>query len=236
MLFLFHGSNASASLTAAQNFLNGCLVKSPTAELIRLDGEKITKTGLIEAIEAPSIFSESRIVYVENLLSRRQSKEKDELLAYLAKNAATSTIVDWESKAATPATLKKIVGKDTRVQEFKIAKSLFKFLDSFRPGNHAATHALFQATLKTDAAELVFYLLVKRLNQLFIAKSGDMEVLKKELRQDWQIRNLMNQASAWTEDQLAATNRRLLEIDESIKTGSSPIDLALQLDIFFLTL
>jgi DNA polymerase III delta subunit len=97
-------------------------------------------------------------------------------------------------------------------------------------------HALFDQTLKTDAAELVFYLLAKRLNQLFIAKSGDMEQLKKELRQDWQIRNIQHQASAWTDDQLAAANKRLLEIDESIKTGASPIDLALQLDILLLTL
>ena len=236
MLYLFHGSNTATSLTAAQNFLNGLRAKSPAAEVIRLDGENITKTRLIEAVEAPSMFSDTRLVYIENLLSRRQSKEKDDVLVYLSKSAAMSTVVDWESKTATPATLKKIAGKHTRIQECKIAKSLFKFLDSFRPGNHAATHALFQATLKTDAAELVFYLLAKRVNQLFLAKSGDMEVLKKELRQDWQIRNLMNQASAWTEDQLAATNRRLLEIDESIKTGSSPIDLALQLDILLLTL
>lgn len=236
MLFLFHGDNTATSLTAAQNFLNGLRAKTLTAEVIRLDGEKITKTDLIEAIEAPSIFSDSRIVYVENLLSRRKSKEKDESVAYLAKNAAMSTIVDWESKAATPATIKKITGTNTRIQEFKLAKTLFKFLDAFRPSNHTAMHSLFEQTLKSDAVELIFYLLVKRLNQLFIAKSGDMDQLKKELRQDWQIRNVQHQAGSWTDDQLAAVNRRLLAIDESIKTGASPIDLALQLDIFLLTL
>ena len=135
MLHIFHGFNTAASLTAAQNFLNGLRAKSPAAEVIRLDGDKVTKTGLIETVEAPSMFSDTRFAYIENLLSRRQSKEKDELLAYLSKNAATSTIVDWESKTATPATLKKVAGTNTRIQEFKIAKLLFKFLDSFRPRN-----------------------------------------------------------------------------------------------------
>lgn len=236
MLYVFHGSNPSTSLTAAQNFLSGLRVKTPTAEVIRLDGEKMTKTELIEAVEAPSILSDSRIIYIENLLSRRQSKEKDELLTYLVKNTATSTVVDWECKAATQATLKKISGQSTRIQEFKFAKSLFKFLDAFRPGNHAVMHSLFEQTLKSDSVELVFYLLAKRLNQLFIAKSGDTDLLKKELRQDWQIRNVQHQASTWTDDQLVAVNRRLLEIDESIKTGASPIDLTLQLDILLLTL
>lgn len=144
MLFIFHGDNTSVSFTAAQNFLHGLCAKSPTAEVIRLDGEKISKTDLIEAVEAPSIFSESRIVYIENLLSRRKSKEKDELLTYLAESVARSSIIDWESKTATPATLRKISGKNTRVQEFKLTKSLFKFLDAFRPGNHAQMHTLFE--------------------------------------------------------------------------------------------
>lgn len=241
MLYLFHGDNQLASRNGAMAQLEQAKHQQSGAELIRLDGEKITETDLLESLETQSLLGNAKIIFINNLLSRRVSKEKDNLMnrfiRIYCELQPSPTVVLWEPKAVMATALKKFATlSNVRVQEFKLTKTLFKFLDAFRPGNNASMHALFEQTLKTDAAELVFFLLAKRLNQLFIAKSGDSESLKKELRQDWQIRNVQHQASAWTDDQLASVNRKLLDIDESIKTGASPIDLALQLDILLLTL
>ena len=123
---------------------------------------------------------------------------------------------------------------DSRIQEFKLTRSLFKLLDSLRPGNGRQMSQLMNETLKTDPAEVAILMLGRRIAQLLVAKSGTADVFTGLA--DWQVRQLIGQAANWSENQLLDFHRRLVEIDEAVKTGSSPADLASHLDILLLSL
>lgn len=234
MLYLFHGDNNLASRNAYYATARRLKGQFPHAELLRLNGNKLTETELIQALEAPSLLGISRIIRIEGLLSRRKSKEKDKLIKRLAEQHLQSTdysLLLWEAKPATPSTLKKLKAlKDCRIQEFKLSKFLFKFLDSLRPQNGKQLSLLLHKTLETDPPELVMFMLVRRITELLLAVGGGSTALDG-VRFDWQKAKLRRQAQAWKFAILLKIHRRLLEIDEAIKTGSTPADLTTHLDI-----
>ena len=237
MNYLFHGDNSTLSFTAAEELVGRLKVATPDAELLRLDGATLTQTFLIESLEAQSMFSEVRIIVVDNLLSRRPSKEKDTLIAYLVRalHASNLNLILWESKTVTAAVLKKLWAKEIRIQEFKLTKTLWKFLESLRPQNSHSIVSLFESTVRNEPAELVMYWIVRRISELFLAKSSLPHALDS-VKSDWQRENVKRQASLWTEDQLVTFHRKLLEIDELTKTGGTPIDLRTHLDILLASL
>jgi DNA polymerase III delta subunit len=93
---------------------------------------------------------------------------------------------------------------------------------------------LASETLKTDPAEVAMLMLGRRVTQLLVAKSAASDGFSGLA--DWQIQKLRQQAVNWSEKQLIDFHRRLVEIDEAVKTGSTPADLAGHLDILLLSL
>jgi len=170
-------------------------------------------------------------VVIEGLLVRRPSREKQRLIDFLkglsSKDSPPRTLLFlWESKGLTPAVVKQFSGKAI-LKEFKLTRSLFKLLDSLRPGNGRQMSQLMNETLKTDPAEVAMLMLGRRIAQLLAGLTG---------LADWQIRQLTGQAANWNEKQLLDFHRRLVEIDEAIKTGATPADLTGHLDILLLSL
>lgn len=236
---------------ASRNALNLAIDRfkreSPGGEIVRLNGDKLTETELVEAVEAESLFSVPRLVVVEGLLSRRLSKEKNKLIDYLATvlnqespvRARTGDschlVIIWESKTVAAGILGKFAKlTNIRIQEFKLTRSLFKLLDSLRPENGKQMSFLMNETIKTDPAEVIMLMLGRRIAQLLVAKGKTADGFAGLA--DWQIRQLTGQAANWSENQLVDFHRRLVEIDEAVKTGSSPADLATHLDILLLSL
>ena len=75
-------------------------------------------------------------------------------------------------------------------------------------------------------------MLVKRIRQLIMLRDG----VTPEGLQGWQATRLTSQSKLFTIDKLLSMEKRLLEIDVSIKTGTSPFPLAQQLELFFIDL
>lgn len=223
MNLILHGDNVVIS----RQKLTEQIKANQAKEIIRLDGKKLDQTQLIQALESQSLFGDEKLVVIENLLTRQRSKEKDQLIAIIADPSQQTPVILWEPKEATKPNLNKL--KNFQATLFKTPASIFKFLDSFRPGSAKLLLNLVHNQLKTETPELIFYMLSRRVSDLIIANDPKSIPLLKGA--PWQKTRLISQAKAFTQDQLLALHRQLLKIDESIKTGTNILPLASQLDL-----
>ena len=138
------------------------------------------------------------------------------------------------TKKITPASLKRFTGrKEVEIKEFKISGLLYKFLDQIIPGNGRPASLTFNSLINEEPVELVFYLLVKRATELIVENSSSGSGGGYD---DWRRQKLIEQASKWSGKALTNFHRRLTEIDEAVKTGSTPSGLPSHLDIALLNL
>ena len=80
MVIFLHGDNQLESRNQLNSLINDA--KNKDKEIIRLDGEKINLNDVIQALEASSLFGLEKLVITENLFSRRQSKQKKDIIDF----------------------------------------------------------------------------------------------------------------------------------------------------------
>ena len=105
---------------------------------------------------------------------------------------------------------------------------LYKFLDQIIPENGRVASATFNNLILEEPVELVFYLLVKRFTELILENSSSGVGGGYD---DWRRQKLIDQASKWSGKRLVNFHKKLTEIDEAVKTGSTPSSLSSHLDI-----
>ena len=219
MITIFHGDNYVAS----RNFLNQ--VKNAT----KLDAKSIKLEDLTQALEGNNLFGDQKPVIIENLLTLPRSKTK-QILIDIVINSHDKDVYLWDKKAITAAIKKQF--KAAKIQEFKLTKFIFKFLDSIRPNNQKQILSFLHQSTDTDPAELVFYLLHRRISQLIVALDSPSDLKGAP----WQIGKLKSQTKGFTLNQLVKFHQKLIDLDFSIKTGRAVIPLASQLDLLFLNI
>lgn len=226
-MLVLHGDN----LVASRNTLNkeiAAAKTSGTAEIIRLDGESLQLTDLIEAIETNSLFGQEKLVVVENLLSRKQQKAKQALFSYLAALKSTVPIILWEKKPLTQAQLKNLPAF-ARVQLFRLSPKIFALLDSISPGNQKRMLVLLKQCVEEESPELVFFMLARRVRQLIIASEGIRD--GSTGLAPWQKQRISTQAKKFEPRQLYRLHEMLYRADKSIKTGRNILSLPSMLDL-----
>jgi len=223
MFIILHGDNQVAS----RQKLNELITAQKSAgveEIIRLDGAKIDQNQLVQEAASTSLFGSNRLVVIESLFSRVKSQQKKALLQYLHQSMSDlPEIIIWEPKALTKTDLKSFTS--VQIQEFKLTKTLFSFLDSLRPGNSSASFRLLEKTRQHEADELIFFMLVRQVRLLIQVKD---QVAKLP---PWQKQKLTRQANQFSTQQLISLHHQLLEIDRSIKTGKTLLPLSAHLDL-----
>lgn len=214
MITIFHGDNYVLSRRA----LNQSLTKTPE----RFEAQNLTEETLTQALESNPLFQTPKLFVINNLLTLPCSQLKEKLIKIVINNSA-SEIYLWEKKTLSPA-IKKQFAKAV-IKEFKLPASLFNFLDTFEIKN-------FHQALINNPAELIFYLLHRRISQL-IQTLDDPASLKAA---PWQIGKLKSQAKKYSLDQLLDFHQKLLTLDEQLKTSQSVLSLAGCLDLLLLEL
>jgi len=222
-MVLIHGDNQALSREYLGLLVQKAKVKNQ--EIVRLDGYSASITDVIQAQDSQSMFSDAKLVIIENLLRRANSAEKGAILKILDKG-----IILWEGKKINQATIAKL--GNVQVKLFKIPAIIFKFLDSLWPGNEKNLISLLNQVTGQEPVELVFYLLSRRISQLIIAK--DLGKNGLSAMPDWQQGKLLHQAQKFSLIKLKNIYKRLLELDTRQKTGGSLLDLAGQLSIMIL--
>ena len=202
MKVLLHGDNQVASRQKLEQ-----IIKSHRQEKIHLDGQKINETDLRQALESHSFFGDEKVVIIENLASRP--------LVNLLVAEPNTPIIVWQPKQIAVSAYKSF-----QIELFKTPATIFKFLDSMRP------------PLPNEAAELVLYMLGRRVSDLIIA-SDKPELLKQA---PWQKSQLIAQAKKHSLSKLMSLHTQLLELEYSHKTGNNILPLASELDLMLANL
>ncbi len=231
VMVVLHGED----IVSSRERLNQLVTEAKLAdkEVLRLDGTKVSLSEVKQAWESPSLFGQERLVVIEGLFSRQQSKEKKAIFDYLKSEVSkpvTSNVILWDGKQLTASQLKGFPKQG--IEEFKLPVAIFKFLDGFAPGQARQNLLLFEETLKYQPVEMVFGMLIKRLRYLLVAREGGLKCLSefKELR-DWQNKRILSQARRFAQGQLEELVEELLEMDYAIKTGKTNLDLRHQLEL-----
>ena len=213
MIILLHGDQTEASRAEYIHLKDAAKQKEV------LDGKTLDETGLIQAVESQSMFSAKggpasgwggdKTVFIDNLFGKLGRKIKlIEKLATIIRESAVDVVL-WEDKEVG-ATVIKSLGK-VDVKLFKMPGVLFQFLDTFS----------LKTYQKLQEPELVHFMLTKRVRQLIQLKDGATPAGLA----GWQAGKLTSQAAGFTMERLLAMYKRLLDMEFSIKNGSSPFDI-----------
>lgn len=219
MKVILHGENTEGSRSEFIH-LKTSDSKKEKRELV---GKELDETALTQAIESDSLFGDSTSIFIENLFSPLGKKIK-RAAAYadiLKKADKQITIVLWESKVLG----KEILGllePELSVRVFSYPKIVFSFLDSLQPGGSRKSLVLLDELLSTEAAELVWSMLISRVRILMQIKDSVIP----ERMSSWQASRLTNQARLFTMDKLLTMHNTLLATEYSLKNGSSPFTIA----------
>lgn len=225
MIYIITGEDIVSSRKKLSELIEGNL------DITRIDGEKNSISEVLDAIAANSLFSQKRTVVI-GYFSKIKPLEKffDELTKF-AKDQDTDIIL-WDEEIDTKK-LPKL--KSIKSFSFSFPKYYYQFLDSFFPALQDSTKLLHEV-LKTLSSEQVLYGLVRRIRQLLVMKSGNIESFSEFKRmQSWQIGKLRRQANLWSESQLKKAFSDFVELDEKIKTGALTMPLSKHLDILLLS-
>lgn len=229
MITIIHGDDGASS----RNYFIS--QRQLSSDAIALNGATVTLNDVVQAVEGQGLFSEGKHIFIEELLSKRKaSKELSNILECLLENQSSNEIFLWESKDLTVKQLS--VLKAANVKQFKIAKTIFQFLDAIRPKNAKTMVVLLHRTLQTDEIEFVFYMLERHIRMLLALFEGDTDGTIEEVKRmaPWQKSKLQKQAKFFTIESLKDLYKKLLDIDVAQKTGGLALPLSETIDFLLL--
>ena len=220
MITVFHGDDTERSRTAYHLLVSQA---AKGKDVRRLEGREVDASVLTQALESSSLFGGDVLVVIDNLFTKVGKKQKlaSQYADILRQRPEGTEVIVWEGKELG-ATIQKALGSKARFEIFKTPVVIFQFLDSLAMGNAAALLGLYEQVTRTHASELVFAMITKRIRQLCMLKDG----ITPDGLQGWQAGRLTNQTKAFTMEQLLSMHKKLVEIEYSLKTGSSPFTLA----------
>lgn len=229
MLVLLHGDDIDSSRRELQRVRDHAKGK----DIRHLDGRTMTASDLTQALESSSLFGKDTVVVIEHLFTKISKREKAvaQLVTLLAQSAESSNIILWEEKEVGKTAIA-MLGNKMNIQLYKMPKVIFQLLDALAPGNGRTLLLLLRQSLKNQPAEVIYTMVVRRLRQLLMVASG----VQPDGIQPWQAQRLTRQSRLFTMEKLKAMYHKLFQIEYSLKTGSSPFDLAANVEQFLISI
>ena len=212
MLTIIHGEN----IIASRNFLFSSIqsAKKKNQEIIKFNPQNLTPEGLITAFEG-SLFSQQKLVVIE-FLNNLSSSLKKQIISCINQHKKNNDIIIFEKKTAKNTWLRQFPDAVSRL--FKPSPIIFHFLDSLGIKKNRKQSLQFLNQLFTQKATgLVFYFLIKRLEDLILVKEKKLESLS--VKAPWQKQKLIQQSQNFTQQQLINFLSQLAILDFRQKTG-----------------
>ena len=227
MIKFLHGGNIVKSRQYLMETMNGFRQKG--FEVENLNGSQLTVEQARNALGSDSLFGQGKLVVIENLYSSIKSKRRENLINFIKKEDFKTDLILWERKE-----IRRKMPEKFKVEIFKLSTALFKFLESLGPGNKRESLRLLNEVKRKESGETLFYLLVRQVRFLIIAK----DLGEKGLRelQSWQKSRFLSQAKHFRLDQLKQLYQRLQEIDYQQKTSRTSFPLTSELDLLVASL
>ncbi len=182
-------------------------------EVVKFDaGQKLL---LSELLSSASLFSEKRLFVVEN--GKTLLKKDLEWLKSNAKKFDGNLAIYFSDYL--PIAVKKFLPREVMIEEYKLPKIIFKFLDGIYPGNSKSTLTLLHKLLPFEHPELIFNLVAKRLKELYWIKNSPASLAYPS----WRKAILKSQVSRYPGGKLEDLIKTLAEADLKAKTGEAQI-------------
>lgn len=226
MRMLIHGDN----LVQSRIYLNKSIdsLRESTPDIIRLEGKKTTLTQLIQATESSSLFSQDKLIVVENLYKHSSKNVQKNLITQLSADYPDNLhLIVWEQKRLTPSQIKKF--KNFDVKEFKTSAVVFKFLDCLTPNQTHQNLNFYKKAVNQDSTEFIFYMLTNRVRDL-------ITIDKNQRLAPWQKSRLKSQKAKFTQNNLLELHAQLFELDWKMKTGQTILNMKKELEIILVSI
>lgn len=225
MIILLHGDNTEAT----RNELNRIISTQKGKEIRKLDGKSATDSDIVQAFQAQSMFGGDFVVVIENLFSKlgaRKTKRLESIISIITHTGTDNDVIIWEEKELGKTILAQL-GAQVQNRLFKTSPQLFKFIDSFGVLKTKQLILLYTQSIQTDAPELIYAMLLKRLRSLIMVKDS---VIPPGM-QPWQMNRLTSQAKYFTMEKLLMIYKKLLDSEYLIKSGRSPMTLSQHIEL-----
>lgn len=218
MIKIICGEDVVASRNYFQQLKNQYQSKKYTA--VEVSPEKI-----IDLDGAVSNLFDNKNIYFSNFVYNKISVNKN-LIKKLEEIDKNKNLILYIFEEKSKYDLKHF--KNFTIIEFKLSDDVFKLLDNFIPNNKIIFSKLMDKIIDKKNESMFFYLLVKRLRELLIVKSG-VEIKNKNL---WYRKKIEKQSDRWSTEKLIQSYQGLLNIEKAQKTSSTPYSIKESLDIW----
>lgn len=212
-IVLVHGEHTLKSYERFQKLIG--VAKDRGWEVIRLNGF----STLPEIAVSSGLFAKKRLLVVSgfntnakkdiNWINRKGKDTSGNLLIYHQGTLTKSYI--------------NLFPKLHKVEEYKLPRKIWTFLDSFFPGNMRNALLLFNDVIKNEPPEFVFALLSRLLRDLYWVKKEP----KSMSLPPWRSGKLTRQASKFTQEKLKNLIGQMAKIDIKVKTSKANLTNAL---------
>lgn len=229
MKLLIHGDDTASS----RSLLYDKLHKYGSSEKITFDGNKINITDIVTAADSRSLYSESKIIIIENFFSRTLTAEKKLILEYISTGVSQHPVIFWEDKEIDKAELSKYFKRE-EIISCQPPMLLFKFLDAFGTASTQTVMALYKNLLKEREALFILTMLFRQIRILIIAKDSGMAGLGE--LSPWQAQKFYDQSRHFNLTELITKYRALLLLEYNFKSGKSPYTFEELLDIYLVNI
>ncbi len=119
--------------------------------------------------------------------------------------------------------------KDVKIEEFKLPRIIFTFLDGLYPRNYKRTFTLFHELVQHQPVEFIFALVAKQIRDLYWAELESQSLPYPA----WRVGKLKSQSAKFKVEKLKDLINKLAIIDIAAKTGKA--DLISSLDLLIVT-
>ena len=206
-LIVLHGDDIEKSYVRLTAFIDSA--KKRDWEIVRVDPDA---QSLPEVLFSSSLFAKEKLIILNGARNLKKSDLKwikDKPVNIL------STLIVYEEGTISASLLKGIPA--TKVEEYKLPRLLFKFLDSVYPGNAKVSFELFRQVLKSESVEMVFAMFSRLLRDLYFV-SQDASLLNYP---GWREQKLKSQVSKFKKEELKTLINSLSDADILAKTSQT---------------
>ena len=209
-ILLIHGDNTFESYQRLNIVLTNSKDKGYRIEIIENN-----KANFQERINTKSLFREKTVFLLEKISILKKND-----FNWIKKNISINDLfLIIYNDGSLGKTIINSLPKDTKVEEYKLPQLLWKFLDSFYPGNDRKTLQLLNECVKNNPIEFIFSMLSRHMKDLYW-----VNIEPKGLEyQEWRITKLQNQADKFAKSLLKNIIKEMSEIDLKVKTSKGEL-------------
>jgi len=221
-IILLQGDDLSSIKTRLILFKNEALKRNWSIEDFSFNDPK---TKIEEILLADNLFTKDKLVIASG--SEKMRKQDIEFLVSKSKALALTLVLVCDG--VLPQRLLEKLGDEITKENYTLPKLIFKFLDSFYPGNTRECLRLFHKVINLEPVEFVFHLLAKQLRDIYWVRFSPSDIPYPS----WKVSKLEELSSRFKDGQLEKIIDKLAQIDISVKKGQT--DLASSLDLVIST-